>query len=53
VGQTGFIDNFGKPVIPPEFTYASSFAEGLAAATKSSSGDDNWGYIDATGEWVM
>jgi len=52
-GKKGYIDKTGKVVIPAEFTYAYPFAEGLAAATKSSSGDEGWGYIDITGNWVI
>jgi hypothetical protein len=52
-GKTGFIDMTGEVVIPPEFTYAYPFAEGLAAATKSRSGDDGWGYINKSGSWVI
>jgi len=52
-GKTGFIDKTGEVVIPPEFTYAYPFAEGLAAATKSSSGNDAWGYIDRIGKWAI
>jgi hypothetical protein len=52
-GKTGYIDKTGKVTIPPEFTYGYPFSEGLAAATKSASGDDGWGYIDKTGRWVI
>jgi len=52
-GKTGYIDKTGKLAIPADFAYASPFAEGLAAATKSRSGDDGWGYIDSTGKWVV
>jgi hypothetical protein len=52
-GKTGYIDKTGKLAIPTEFAYAYPFAEGLAAATKSRSGDDGWGYIDTTGKWVV
>lgn len=52
-GKKGYIDKTGKLVIPPEFTYAYPFSEGLAAVTKSVSGDDGWGYIDTAGRWVI
>jgi hypothetical protein len=52
-GKTGYIDRTGKLVIPAEFAYAYPFAEGLAAVTKSPSGNDGWGYIDRTGNWVV
>ena len=52
-GKQGFIDETGKVVIPPEFKYAYPFSEGIAAATKSESGDDGWGYIDRSGKWAI
>jgi len=52
-GKKGYIDKTGKIAIPPEFTYVYPFSEGLAAATKSASGDDGWGYINKTGRWVI
>lgn len=52
-GKNGYIDQAGKVVIPPQFTNAYPFSEGLAAATKSSSGNGGWGYIDTTGRWVI
>jgi hypothetical protein len=51
--KKGYIDKTGKLTIPPEFTYAYPFSEGLAAATKSASGDDGWGYIDRSGRWAI
>jgi WG repeat protein len=39
-GKKGYIDKTGKIVIGPQFTYAYPFSEGLAAATKSASGND-------------
>lgn len=52
-GKTGFIDQTGKVVIPAESTYAYPFSEGLAAVTKSPTGDDGWGYIDTAGKWII
>jgi hypothetical protein len=52
-GMTGYIDRTGKVAIQPEFTYAYPFSEGLAAVTRSRSGDDGWGYIDTSGRWVV
>ncbi len=52
-GKKGYIDRTGKIAIPPEFTYVYPFSEGMAAVTKSASGDDGWGYIDKTGKWVI
>ncbi len=52
-GKTGYIDKTGRLAIAAEFAYAYPFAEGLAAATKSRSGEGGWGYIDTTGKWVV
>ncbi len=52
-GKKGYIDRTGKIAIPPDFTYVYPFSEGLAAATKSASGDDGWGYINKTGRRVI
>jgi hypothetical protein len=52
-GKKGYVDRTGKVVIAPQFTYAYPFWEGLAAATKSASGDGGWGYIDKTGAWAV
>lgn len=52
-GKKGYIDKTGNVVIAPQFTYAYPFSEGLAAATKSPSGNDGWGHIDKTGRWVV
>ena len=49
----GFIDKSGKLIIPARFTYVYPFAEGLAAATESESGDKGWGYIDRSGNWAI
>jgi hypothetical protein len=51
--RSGFIDTTGKVRIPPRFTYAYPFSEGLAAATESPTGGDGWGYIDTTGNWAI
>ena len=47
----GFIDKTGKMVIKPQFNYAESFSEGLAAVS-SEMGDQN-GYIDKTGKVII
>jgi hypothetical protein len=52
-GKKGYMDKFGKVVIPPQFSYAYPFSEGKAAATKDASGDSGWGHIDKTGQWVV
>ena len=51
--RKGFIDKSGKLVISGNFTYLYPFSEGLAAATKSESGDSGWGFIDKTGNWAI
>lgn len=45
-GKFGYINNKGKIVIPPKFTYASSFSEGLAVV-------DYDKFIDTSGKVVM
>src|SRR5580704_3248897 len=52
-GNKGFIDQTGALVIPPVFSYAYPFSEGLAAATKSPTGNEGWGYINKTGNWEI
>ncbi len=49
-GKTGYIDKSGEVVIPAVFTRASPFSEGLAAATKSTTGDEDWGPFNKTVE---
>jgi hypothetical protein len=48
-GTWGFIDRTGQTVIPPQFTDADAFSEGLAAVKV----ENAWGYIDATGRIVI
>jgi hypothetical protein len=52
-GMTGYIDKTGRMVIAARFTYAYPFAEGVAAATTSPSGDSAWGHIDKAGNWLV
>lgn len=52
-GKKGFIDKSGRMAIPPRYTYAYPFSEGLAAVTMSPTGDDGWGHIDVSGQWVV
>jgi hypothetical protein len=44
----GYIDKTGQMVIPPKFSGALGFTEGLAAVVTG----DKWGYIDKTGKYV-
>lgn len=46
----GYMTPDGKTVIPPGFTYASSFRSGLAAVRVAEKG---YGYIDKKGNWVV
>ena len=48
-GTWGFIDKTGRTVIPPQFTDASSFSEGLAAVKV----ENAWGFIDTAGKVVI
>jgi len=50
-GLYGFIDNQGSKVVPPRFTYARNFSDGLAAVQTAASA--KWGYIDRTGKFVI
>jgi hypothetical protein len=47
----GFIDTTGEFAIEPQFTRASTFSEGLAAAQVEDGG--LVGYVDTTGEFVI
>jgi len=47
----GFIDINGTEVIPPQFSDANHFSEGLAPAQEVDSG--KWGYIDRTGSFII
>ncbi len=50
-GKCGFIDNTGKVVIKPVFTFVGDFSEGLAPAAAETNGA--LGYIDKTGKFVI
>jgi hypothetical protein len=54
-GKFGYIDTQGKLVIHPQFTLASRFSEGLAAAEAIGPDDifPSAGYIDPKGSWVI
>jgi hypothetical protein len=45
----GFINKKGEYVIPLQFTWASSFYDGLACVEMN----DKYGFIDKKGEWVI
>ena len=47
--QWGFIDKTGTWIIPPEFSEALEFTEGLAPVKSYST----WGYIDSKGKWII
>lgn len=47
----GYIDRTGQMSIPPQFSRARSFHEGLAAVQPF--GTNDWGYIDKTGKLVI
>ncbi len=47
--RKGFIDESGNIVIPPRYTAANNFSEGLAAVSLHGS----YGYIDKTGKMVI
>ncbi|MBP2639439.1 MAG: hypothetical protein H6Q66_390 [Firmicutes bacterium] len=50
-GLYGFINNQGIKIIPPRFTYARNFSDGLAAVQTAAS--TKWGYIDQRGKFVI
>ncbi|WP_246288251.1 WG repeat-containing protein [Achromobacter pestifer] len=48
-GVWGYIDKQGRMAIPPAYSDAKPFQNGLAAVSQG----DLWGYIDASGKWVI
>jgi hypothetical protein len=52
-GKIGFINASGAYVIPPTFSLAGPFSEGLAAVTMDRDGPYHWGYIDRSGKVVL
>ena len=48
-GSSGYIDQYGRVVIPPQFDMTSDFHEGLALVSK----DSLLGYIDEFGHFVI
>ncbi len=49
-GKIGFVDYFGKEVVPPYFAEAGDFSDDLCAVM---SGSNKWGYIDRKGNNVL
>lgn len=47
----GFIDRFGKEIVPPIYGCARSFSEGMAPVQDMDNYE--WGYIDNTGKLVI
>lgn len=47
--KAGFVDQQGNVVIQPQYEYASSFHEGLAAVEEN----DKWGFINKEGKIVI
>ncbi|WP_335693712.1 WG repeat-containing protein [Neobacillus drentensis] len=52
-GKLGYIDEQGKIVIEPKFSYADSFIEGLAIVSLSENNRENFGVIDRQGHFVI
>ena len=57
-GQWGYADRKGNLVIPPQFTFAGEFVEGLARVNVGAQGSSGavggeWGYIDPGGQWKI
>ncbi len=49
----GYINRMGETVIPPTYTDADDFYEGLAKAAISTNGETLYGFIDTKGQWVV
>lgn len=52
-GKYGYIDRAGHVVVPPQYSRAEDFSEGLAAVSFDSSYPGKWGYIDTNGRFVI
>jgi len=53
VGKYGYIDNTGRIVIKPEFSWAGEFSDGLAHVIIRKDGTSHYYYIDKTGKIVI
>lgn len=49
-GLYGFIDENGKVIVPPKYSFAENFSEGFAGAFKE---DDRYVYVNAEGREVI
>ncbi|WP_405374373.1 WG repeat-containing protein, partial [Pseudobutyrivibrio sp.] len=52
-GLLGYMNEDGEYVIPPQFTEAYNFSDGIAAVRKEVDGKEAWGYIDKSGNVVI
>ena len=52
-GKWGYMDARGRVAILPQFGWADSFSEGLAAVRIGDKRTGKWGYIDKTGKLVI
>ena len=52
-GKWGFIDKTGSFVINPQFDFAWSFSDGLAAVRIGDYETGKYGFIDKTGSFVI
>jgi hypothetical protein len=49
----GFIDETGRIAVPPQYSGAGNFSEGMARVQIGEAFDGKWGYINASGEMVI
>ncbi|WP_127579898.1 WG repeat-containing protein [Paenibacillus koleovorans] len=52
-GKMGYIDEQGRQVIAPQFTYAEAFKDGRAVVNMAPDYNNEYGLIDRTGKWIM
>lgn len=48
-GKYGYIDKFGKEIVPVQYTNAGDFSNGLAAVSQNG----KWGYINTIGQIIV